>query len=122
MTGKTESARAALRRVPALHDEFHQPIIRELDAEGLLDNPGNGHGVSASTSERLRRLHAAANDSGGGLSVELRNATMELRRLDVPFSEEDGADKDRLAAATARWSPTERIRIKSQLHRVGLLD
>jgi hypothetical protein len=81
--------------------------------------------VSAATSTpsaRLQRLHAAANDSGSGLSVELKHATMELRRLGVPFDEETGVNLDKLAAATARWSPTDRIRIKSQLHRVGLLD
>jgi hypothetical protein len=67
-------------------------------------------------------LHAAANDSGSGLAVELNHAMKELRRLGVPFNEEAGANEDKLAAATARWNPTERIRIKSQLYRVGLLD
>jgi hypothetical protein len=124
MTSRIEAARAALRRVPALHEAFHEPIVAELDHSGLLDRPkSNGGTVSAaSTSERLQRLHAAANDAGGGRATELRNATLELRRLGVPFDEENGVNVEKLAAATARWSPTERIRIKSQLYRVGLLD
>jgi hypothetical protein len=78
--------------------------------------------AASTPSPRLQRLHAAANDTGSGLAVELKHTTMELRRLNVPFSEQEGASVDRLSAATASWSPQERIRIKAMLHRVGLLD
>ena len=45
MAGKADAARAALHKVKALHEDFHEPILAELDKAGLLDNDaphGNG--------------------------------------------------------------------------------
>ena len=51
MSGKTDAARAALRTVEHLHPVHVEPIIRALDAAGLLD--GAPKGV----------VHAAADDT-----------------------------------------------------------
>jgi hypothetical protein len=45
MAGKADAARAALHKVKALHEDFHEPILAELDKAGLLDHDaprGNG--------------------------------------------------------------------------------
>jgi hypothetical protein len=109
------------KRGPYLQDAVH----REL-ADGIMADCFAGGAVHAAASsprlERLKRLHAASVDPGGALSVELRNATLELKRLNIPFDEENGVNIEKLNAATASWNPTQRIRIKEQLHRVGLAD
>jgi hypothetical protein len=116
-TDKIDYLASQLALRPGQRQQLHE-YLRPY----VKNNAQKPSAINAAASARLARLHAAANDAGGGLSVELRNATMELRRLAVPFSEERGVNVEKLAGATARWSPTERIRIKSQLHRVGLLD
>jgi hypothetical protein len=46
MSGKTDAARAALRNVEHLHPVHVEPIIKALDAAGLLDSPkGNDFGA-----------------------------------------------------------------------------
>jgi hypothetical protein len=44
MSGRKDSARNALARVPYLHPAMHEPILAELDREALLDEPRSGNG------------------------------------------------------------------------------
>jgi hypothetical protein len=45
MSGRTDSARTALRRVQYLHPSMHEDIIKELDREGILDEPRSDGGA-----------------------------------------------------------------------------
>jgi hypothetical protein len=47
MSGKRDSARAALGRVQHLHPAQQEDILRELDRESLLDNPARNGAVRA---------------------------------------------------------------------------
>jgi hypothetical protein len=94
--------------------EFLKPYTAKTSAPPAVN-------AASGQSRRLQRLHAAANDSNS-LAIELKHTTMELDRLRIPYSEEAGVNLDKLEAATAQWPVQERIRIKTRLHRVGLLD
>lgn len=90
--------------------------------EKLASDLGPVEGLHAAAgrpqSARLVKLSAALDAN----SPALRNATAELKQLGVSYSGETGVDIASLSAATAKWSPEERIRIKSGLANVGLLD
>ena len=101
-----------VKSVSALSAEDRQQL-----ADAIRAGSDSSHN-SQTSSVRLRRLNAAMDTN----SVALRNATAELKRLGVAYSGELGVDLPSLMAATAKWSPEERIRIKSGLANVGLLD
>jgi hypothetical protein len=46
------AGRAALNIVEHLHPVFHEPIVRALDAAGLLDRPSNGGVLPRSSAVR----------------------------------------------------------------------
>ena len=107
-----------VQSLAALTHDDRVSLVEKL-ISGLGPTSLNAASNSPQTSVRLRKLHAAMD---GGNSVALRNATSELKRLGVKYSAEDGVDITSLQAATAKWSPEERIRIKSGLANVGLMD
>jgi hypothetical protein len=120
MTGRTESARAALRRVPSLPLHLHQPIIRELDAAGLLDKLDNdGISAQAAQDRRLARLDAAAESD----SAEWRNTIGELKRLGIKFDRKNSLDLEspNSVAAARHFGPEQKLRLKMACFNIGLL-
>ena len=100
----------------ALSRDDRIALVEKLSAD--LGPNLNAASDKPQTSARLRKLSAAMDVN----SIALRHATAELKRLGVKYSGEEGVDMPSLMAATAKWSPEERIRIKSGLAQVGLLD
>ena len=105
------------KSLSALPHDDRIALINKI-AEGLGSPAGLHAAASPPTSLRMRKLNASMANN----DVCLRNTVAELRRLNVKFTPEDGVDIASLQAATAKWSPEERIRIKSGLANVGLMD
>ena len=86
--------------------------------EQLVADLGPVQAAASPQSARLARLSAAMDFD----FVGLKNATAELRRLGVPYDADNGVDVQKLSSAISAWSSEQRIRIKSGLASVGLLD
>jgi hypothetical protein len=126
MPGRTDSARAALRRVQYLHPSMHEDIIRELDKESLLDNPrSNGGQVHAVASARPARetitlLQAASVPAN---KIRLSRIFAEARRLGHELSIGDDGKVDMRAfdRDTKGKDIARRLAIKDNLAAMNLI-
>jgi hypothetical protein len=128
MSGRKDSARAALARVPYLHPAQHEDIIRELDRESLLDNPrSNGgpvHAVAAPLPARevLTGVQAVAANPDLN-TVRVQRVCAEARRLGGYQIKLDEKINVHELDAALRSSPDieGRMRLKANLHALGML-
>ena len=132
MSGKRDSARAALRRaVPFLHDRHHDDILNALDAESLLDEPRNAENggkirAAADDADRPRRplltpLQASRTRNGANKDL-LRSVQARAARMGFPINIDDKyVDVVALDAAMRGKDVTERLSIKATLAKMALI-
>ena len=130
MAGRSDAARAALRNVAMLHEDFHAPILHALSNQGLLDSAegGNGGEIRAKSFTDARRnavvtmVQAATGDPRN--AEMLRQIRANARRLNVGELFEDGTkpiDLNALNKGLANAPTVDRWRFRDMLYSLRLI-
>lgn len=128
MSGKRDSARAALQRaVPFLHDRHHTDILNELEND-LLDvenkRPTGGEIRAAATDLPKRPLLTplqASQARGGANKDLLRSVTARAARLGFRIESDKLVDVAAFDAAAKGKDISERIALKAAMFKLGLI-
>jgi hypothetical protein len=130
MAGRTDSARAALRNVDKLHEVYHEPILRELDRQGLLDEPrgsgfertGNVRATAAPVLPERECLTCieviAANEDN---AVRVRRVIAEAKRLGFEIRANQKIDIFKMDEALKGKDVERRMTLKKNLAAMRLI-
>jgi hypothetical protein len=130
MSGRKDAAREVLKRVQYLHPSQHEDVLRELDAAGLLDNPGGNadfgavRGARAAPRGRLSPLRTpmeavAANVENEVAIKQIKATARRIAGFDVKDNEL--VDPIALDKALAGKDVETRMGLKLNMARLGLI-
>jgi hypothetical protein len=124
MSGKRDAAAAALYNVRMLHQDFHAPILHELDAAGLLDNQrvGNGGQVRAAAvpaRECITAMQAMGANPDNG--IRIKRVVAEAARLGYEIRLNEKIDTFALDQALKGKDVEQRMRLKRNLAAMNLI-
>ena len=132
MSGKRDSARAALQRSAGfLAPEHHDRIIAALSDEGLLDggpkNSENGGVVRAAAGDAPKRqlmTPLQCSQAKGGANLDLlKSVQARAARLGFRFEIDDKhISADAFNAVAKGKDVSERLAIKACWHKLGLIS
>jgi hypothetical protein len=128
VTGRREAAQSALRLVRGLHEDFHEPILHELDAQGLLDGGKVGIGRNGDAkvhavdnANRLAQVEATRRGLEQAAVLVARDLAQIGVALPKPGSKLDPFQVS-AAAKSAGRDPSWIMMVKARAARCGLLD
>jgi hypothetical protein len=126
MAGRTDSARAALRRVQYMHPSLVEDAIKELDGAGLLDNGvGNGGTFHATAApalperEIITAMQAMAANPDNG--IRIKRVVAEAARLGYEIKLNEKIDTFKMDEALKGKDVERRMTLKKNLAAMRLI-
>lgn len=120
---KRDAAKAALKNVPMLHEDFVEPALRMLEAAGVLDSERSGNGgqvhAAAASDHCLTPLQVVQANADNG--IRLKRVCAEAARLGYQIKPAEKINMFELDSALAGKDVEARMRLKRNLAYLGMI-